>query len=181
LPTKCTDIAIIGGGLAGSTAATMLGRAGIPTIRIDPPQAYPFDFRVEKNQRRRQLGRFYQTGIADSVLRSATREGESWIARFGYLLDKKPSHHTASCTTRCSARSGRGSAKAPDAKPEQRGIKPPDLLLVIVIIIVIVFIVVVGLSGGVVLPVALVVPQLAIDAVGGEQLRMRAALDRLAA
>jgi 2-polyprenyl-6-methoxyphenol hydroxylase-like FAD-dependent oxidoreductase len=25
------------------------------------------------------------------VLRSATHDGENWIARFGYLLDKKPS------------------------------------------------------------------------------------------
>jgi 2-polyprenyl-6-methoxyphenol hydroxylase-like FAD-dependent oxidoreductase len=88
---KYTDIAIIGGGLAGSTAAAMLGRAGIPTILIDPHQAYPFDFRVEKISGDEQLGRFYQTGIADSVLRSATHDGENWIARFGYLLDKKPS------------------------------------------------------------------------------------------
>src|SRR5437764_1226705 len=88
---KYTDIAIIGGGLAGSTAAAMLGRAGIPTILIDPHQTYPFDFRVEKISGDEQLGRFYQTGIADSVLRSATHDGENWIARFGYLLDKKPS------------------------------------------------------------------------------------------
>ena len=88
---KYTDIAIIGGGLAGSTAAAMLGGAGIPTVLIDPHQAYPFDFRVEKISGDEQLGRFYQTGIADSVLRSATHDGENWIARFGYLLDKKPS------------------------------------------------------------------------------------------
>ena len=31
-----TDIAIVGGGLAGSTAAAMLGRAGISTLVIDP-------------------------------------------------------------------------------------------------------------------------------------------------
>lgn len=49
---KYTDIAIIGGGLAGSTAVAMLGRAGISTVLIDPHQVYPFDFRV-KNQRRR--------------------------------------------------------------------------------------------------------------------------------
>ena len=85
------DIAIIGGGLAGSTAAAMLGRAGIPTALIDPHQVYPFDFRVEKISGGEQLGRFYQTGIADSVPRSATYDGENWIARFGHLLDKKPS------------------------------------------------------------------------------------------
>ena len=88
---KYADIAIIGGGLAGSTAAAMLGRAGIPTILIDPHQVYPFDFRVEKISGDEQFGRFYQTGIADSVLRSATHDGENCIARFGYLLDKKPS------------------------------------------------------------------------------------------
>jgi hypothetical protein len=26
-------------------------------------------------------------------------DGENWIARFGYLLDKKPSQCSASCTT----------------------------------------------------------------------------------
>ena len=86
-----TDIAIIGGGLAGSTAAAMLGRAGIPTVLIDPHKVYPFDFRVEKLSGDEQVDRFYRTGIADSVLRSATHDGENWIARFGYLLDKKPS------------------------------------------------------------------------------------------
>jgi 2-polyprenyl-6-methoxyphenol hydroxylase-like FAD-dependent oxidoreductase len=69
----------------------MLGRAGISTALIDPHQVYPFDFRVEKISGDEQLDRFYQTGIADSVLRSATHDGENWIARFGYLLDKKPS------------------------------------------------------------------------------------------
>ena len=64
---------------------------GIPTVLIDPHQVYPFDFRVEKISGDEQLDRFYQTGIADSVLRSATHDGENWIARFGYLLDKKPS------------------------------------------------------------------------------------------
>jgi 2-polyprenyl-6-methoxyphenol hydroxylase-like FAD-dependent oxidoreductase len=88
---RYTDIAIIGGGLAGSTAAAMLGRAGITAVLIDPHQAYPFDFRVEKISGDEQLERFYRTGIAESVLRSATHDGENWIARFGYLLDRKPS------------------------------------------------------------------------------------------
>jgi len=88
---RYTDIAIIGAGLAGSTAAAMLGRVGIATVLIDPHRTYQFDFRVEKISGDDQLGRFYQTGIADSVPRSATHDGENWIARFGYLLDKKPS------------------------------------------------------------------------------------------
>ena len=88
---RYTDIAIIGGGLAGSTAAAMLGRVGIPTIMVDPHPVYPFDFRVEKLSGDEQLARFFRTGIAESVLRSATHDGENWIARFGYLLDCKPS------------------------------------------------------------------------------------------
>ena len=87
---RYTDIAIIGGGLAGSTATAMLGRAKIPAVLIDPHHTYPFDFRVEKISGDEQVGRFYQTGLAESVLRSATHAGENWIARFGYLLDKKP-------------------------------------------------------------------------------------------
>jgi 2-polyprenyl-6-methoxyphenol hydroxylase-like FAD-dependent oxidoreductase len=43
-----TDIAIVGGGLAGSLAAAMLGRAGYHAILIDPHPIYPPDFRCEK-------------------------------------------------------------------------------------------------------------------------------------
>src|ERR1700744_4062686 len=87
---KYTDIAIIGGGLAGSTAAAMLGRGGIPAVLIDPHPVYPPDFRVEKLSGAQQVERFARTGIAESVLRSATRDGENWIARGCYLLDKRP-------------------------------------------------------------------------------------------
>jgi len=88
---RYTDIAIIGGGLAGSTAAAMLGRAGISTVLIDPHETYPADFRVEKLSGYGQVERFQRTGIADSVLRRATFSNENWIARFGHLLDKAPS------------------------------------------------------------------------------------------
>ena len=88
---RYTDIAIIGGGLAGSTAAAMLGRAGISAVLIDPHEVYPADFRVEKLSGHVQVERFLRTGIADQVLRRATFSGENWIARFGYLLDKAPS------------------------------------------------------------------------------------------
>jgi 2-polyprenyl-6-methoxyphenol hydroxylase-like FAD-dependent oxidoreductase len=88
---RYTDIAIVGGGLAGSTAAAMLGRAGIPAILIDPHPLPRPDFRVEKLSGDQQLDRFRKTGIAESVLRSATHDGENWIARYGILLDKKPS------------------------------------------------------------------------------------------
>jgi len=90
-PMKYTDVAIIGGGLAGSTAAAMLGRASIPTVLIDPHPTYPFDFRVEKLSGAEQIARFRKTGIAEAVLAKATHDGANWIARFGTLLDKAPS------------------------------------------------------------------------------------------
>jgi 2-polyprenyl-6-methoxyphenol hydroxylase-like FAD-dependent oxidoreductase len=88
---RYTDIAIIGGGLAGSTTAAMLGRAGIAAVMVDPHEVYPPDFRVEKLSGQLQVDRFRKTGIADATLRKATHDGENWIARFGYLLDKAPS------------------------------------------------------------------------------------------
>jgi 2-polyprenyl-6-methoxyphenol hydroxylase-like FAD-dependent oxidoreductase len=88
---KYTDIAIVGGGLAGSTAGAMLGRAGVSAILIDPHPVYPPDFRVEKLSGDGQIERFHKTGLAEATLRSATHDSENWIARAGYLLDKRPS------------------------------------------------------------------------------------------
>jgi 2-polyprenyl-6-methoxyphenol hydroxylase-like FAD-dependent oxidoreductase len=91
LAMRYTDIAVVGGGLAGATAAAMLGKAGIAAVLIDPHAKYPPDFRVEKLSGDEQVERFLKTGIAEPVLRAATHDGENWIARFGFLLDKKPS------------------------------------------------------------------------------------------
>jgi len=88
--TGYTDIAIIGGGLAGSIAAAMLGRAGIPAMLVDPHAVYPPDFRIEKISGAEQIDRFHRTGLADPVLRKATLATENWIVRFGYVLDKAP-------------------------------------------------------------------------------------------
>jgi 2-polyprenyl-6-methoxyphenol hydroxylase-like FAD-dependent oxidoreductase len=87
---RYTDIAIVGGGLAGSTAAAMLGRASIPAILIDPHTMYPPDLRCEKISGD-QVNIFRKTGLAEATLRAATLDGRVWLARFGYLLDKKPS------------------------------------------------------------------------------------------
>jgi 2-polyprenyl-6-methoxyphenol hydroxylase-like FAD-dependent oxidoreductase len=87
---RYTDIAIVGGGLAGSTAAAMLGRAGTPAILVDPHIKYPPDLRCEKISGD-QVNILRKTGVAEAVLRTATLDGRVWLARFGYLLDKKPS------------------------------------------------------------------------------------------
>jgi len=84
-----TDIAIVGGGLAGSSAAAMLGRAGVDTVLIDPHPVYPPDFRCEKLDDS-QVRLFHDTGFAEAVLRDATADEELWIARFGRVVEKRP-------------------------------------------------------------------------------------------
>jgi 2-polyprenyl-6-methoxyphenol hydroxylase-like FAD-dependent oxidoreductase len=84
-----TDVAIVGGGLAGSTAAAMLGRAGVNTILADPHPLYPKDFRCEKLDAS-QVALLRKTGLGEAVLRAATPDINVWIARFGHLVDKRP-------------------------------------------------------------------------------------------
>ena len=83
-----TDIAIVGGGLAGSTAAAMLGRAGLRAVLIDPHTVYPADFRCEKLDRS-QVRLLHKTGLASAVLGAATRYYEISIARYGRLVEKR--------------------------------------------------------------------------------------------
>ncbi len=85
-----TDIAIVGGGLAGSTAAAMLGRAGIDAVVIDPHPVYPPDFRCEKLDGP-QVAILEKTGLAGAVLRAATHDQHVCIARFGRLVQTRPS------------------------------------------------------------------------------------------
>jgi len=87
---RYTDVAIIGGGLAGSTAAAMLGRAGIPALVIDPHTVYPPELRCEKIGGE-QLDLLRKTGLAEQTLRATTLDGEVWEARFGHVVARKPS------------------------------------------------------------------------------------------
>ena len=84
-----TDIAIAGGGLAGSIAAAMLGRAGYDTVMIDPRPVYPPDFRCEKLDGP-QMRVLEKTGLAGAVRRASTPDGESWVARLGRIVEKRP-------------------------------------------------------------------------------------------
>src|ERR1700686_4412362 len=84
-----TDVVIVGGGLAGSIAAAMLGRAGIDAMLIDPHPVYPVDFRCEKLDGP-QMRTLALTGLADAVLRASTFDRESWVARFGRIVGKRP-------------------------------------------------------------------------------------------
>jgi 2-polyprenyl-6-methoxyphenol hydroxylase-like FAD-dependent oxidoreductase len=84
-----TDIAIIGGGLAGSTAAAMLGRAHISAVLIDPHTIYPSDFRCEKLDAT-QVQLLRKTGLDEAIFAAATLDEEISVARFGRLIETKP-------------------------------------------------------------------------------------------
>jgi 2-polyprenyl-6-methoxyphenol hydroxylase-like FAD-dependent oxidoreductase len=86
-----TDVAIVGGGLAGSLAAAMLGRAGTDAVLIDPHPVYPPDFRCEKLDET-QLQTLRLTGLAGEVLGASTPYRESWTARFGHVVEKRPAN-----------------------------------------------------------------------------------------
>jgi 2-polyprenyl-6-methoxyphenol hydroxylase-like FAD-dependent oxidoreductase len=82
------DVAVIGGGLAGSLTAAMLARNGISVAVIDPHPEYPPDFRCEKLDGV-QLEILRKTGLIDAVIGASTPDQESWIARLGVLVDKR--------------------------------------------------------------------------------------------
>src|ERR1043165_3006161 len=84
-----TDVVIAGGGLAGSVAAAMLGRAGVDAVVVDPHPVYPPDFRGEKRDRV-QLQTLQLTGLADAVKAASTPDQDSWVARLGHLVEKLP-------------------------------------------------------------------------------------------
>ena len=82
-----TDVVIAGGGLAGSLAAAMLGRAGIDAVLVDPHPVYPPDFRCEKLDGT-QLQTLGLTGLADAVMRASTPDQEAWVGRHGRVIEK---------------------------------------------------------------------------------------------
>ena len=82
------DVAIVGGGFAGSAAAAMLGRAGVRTALIDPHDVYPPDFRCEKLDRS-QLALLETTGLADAVTARATANDQIVIFRAGRSVERR--------------------------------------------------------------------------------------------
>lgn len=87
-----TDIAIIGGGIAGSSAAVMLGRQGYNVTLIDPHEQFPDDFRCEKFDAN-QIETITRMGLAKDVLSYCTPIEDVWICRFGFLANKMSYPH----------------------------------------------------------------------------------------
>lgn len=84
------EVAIVGAGLAGSIAATMLARAGHSVAIVDPNETYPDEFRCEKIDFD-QIDILNKAGIGSAVLAAATHDRTAWVSRLGHLVEKRPS------------------------------------------------------------------------------------------
>ncbi|WP_407184068.1 FAD-dependent oxidoreductase [Bradyrhizobium centrosematis] len=80
------DIAIVGGGLAGSLAAAMLARAGHRIALIDKRAVYPDEFRVEKIGGH-QLAMLRKLGFLDALENAACRYDQVLNIREGKVVD----------------------------------------------------------------------------------------------
>ena len=84
-----TEIAITGAGLAGSLAATMLGRAGHAVTLVDPFDACRPDFRCEKLEEA-HVATLRDARVLDEVLPVTRHYRDIWVARLGRLAEIKP-------------------------------------------------------------------------------------------
>jgi 2-polyprenyl-6-methoxyphenol hydroxylase-like FAD-dependent oxidoreductase len=84
-----TDIAIVGAGLSGALAATMLGREGYAVTLIDPSESCRADFRCEKLEEA-HVEALRRAGVLDEILPAALRYRDIWVARLGRLAEIKP-------------------------------------------------------------------------------------------
>lgn len=80
------DIAIVGGGLAGSLAAAVLARAGHRIALIDKRAVYPDEFRVEKIGGH-QLAMLRKLGFLDALENVACRYDQVLNIREGKVVD----------------------------------------------------------------------------------------------
>ncbi|MCJ9730752.1 NAD(P)/FAD-dependent oxidoreductase [Bradyrhizobium sp. PRIMUS42] len=80
------DIAIVGGGLAGSLAAAVLARAGHRIALIDKRAVHPDEFRVEKIGGH-QLAMLRKLGFLDALEKAACRYDQVLNIREGKVVD----------------------------------------------------------------------------------------------
>ena len=81
------DIAIVGGGLAGSLAALVLGRAGYRVALVDIHATYPPDFRCEKFANE-QIDLLRGLKLFDELIALTTTAPEMVVARFGRIVER---------------------------------------------------------------------------------------------
>jgi 2-polyprenyl-6-methoxyphenol hydroxylase-like FAD-dependent oxidoreductase len=86
------DVVVVGGGLSGSLAAVVLGRAGHRVAVVDRHAEYPAEFRVEKiaGDQVELLGRL---GLLDCVAAASTPFDRVVNVRRGRILDRTYGRH----------------------------------------------------------------------------------------
>ena len=90
LPASSTqqfDVAIIGAGIAGASAASALSRAGLNVALIDFRDRHPADFRAEKIGER-QIEFFDSFGLGAAARDQLTAFDGVWVRRFGRIVEK---------------------------------------------------------------------------------------------
>jgi len=81
------DVAIIGGGLSGSTAAALLGRAGYAVALIDNHAIYPHLFKAEKLEPD-QIALLHKMNLMDCLLPLSAPIAEVTNGRHGRVIDR---------------------------------------------------------------------------------------------
>ncbi|MBZ9739762.1 MULTISPECIES: FAD-dependent monooxygenase [unclassified Mesorhizobium] len=84
------DVAIVGAGLAGTTLATALAKAGRKVALIDPHRVHHNEFRAEKT-RSEQIHLFEKLGLGSVVKALVTPTNDIQVFRFGQLFERKES------------------------------------------------------------------------------------------
>ena len=84
----CVDVAIVGAGMGGATAAAVLGRAGHRVALIDRHETYPPEFRAEKIAGP-QISLFKRLDLFDAVTNIATPYDDIISARGERVVDRK--------------------------------------------------------------------------------------------
>lgn len=89
-PSSCTnvEVAVIGGGVAGTAVAAVLARRGYDVALIDPRGRAAADFRAEKLTGG-QVAALRRLGLDAPVLATATPIGRLRIARFGRVVEER--------------------------------------------------------------------------------------------
>jgi 2-polyprenyl-6-methoxyphenol hydroxylase-like FAD-dependent oxidoreductase len=86
------DVAIVGAGLSGAIAATVLGRRGYRVALIDRHEVFPAEFRVEKIAGD-QIDKLRSLGLLDAVAAAAIPFDEIVNMRRGKVLDHTHARH----------------------------------------------------------------------------------------
>lgn len=85
---RSADIAVIGAGAAGTSAAAAFARQGFSVVLIDVHARHPIDFRAEKIGQR-QMDYLTAFGLGEAAYRQMTAFDGVWVHRFGRIVEKK--------------------------------------------------------------------------------------------